>query len=217
MSCNCPDTIVYALRSRVQQELDKVLAIKTSTNFFNNAAKDVVGDAGSDIDSAVSGIPAPPTYDFAEMVKYLTCPLTPLALNLSITDIASLDPTIALNKIKGLNSGQIENARTSYEKTLSIAPTAGLIKVARKYANELLRLQFDAASYTEAVIISATVLAVCGEEEYNAGPYAAFANATTDFSFVAGVPSGLSQNAAAITQKLLAAEAKFKQLRKAIT
>lgn len=215
MTCGCPDPVVYTLRGRVQRELDKVLAIKTATGFFNSATKDVVGGAGPDIDNAVAAIPSAGDLDFTDILEYLTCPLTPLALGLNLTDLSALDPTLLLNKVKGLRSGELENARKSYETSLSSSPSGGLIKIARKYTNELLRLQFDATSFTEAVIISATVLALCGSEEYEAGPYAAFANATSDFSFQNGVPSTLDQNAAAIVQKLLTAEAKFKQLREA--
>lgn len=216
MSCGCPDAVVYALRGRVQRELDKVLAIKNATGLFNRAAKDVVGNAGDDIDAAVGTIPSASPIGYLDLIQYLTCPLTPLALGLSITDITDLDPTIALNKVKALRSGEIEHARKNYEDTLSRSPNSGLIKIARKYVNELLRLQFDASSFTEAVIISATVLSACGTAEYNSGPYASFANAVTDFSFQNGVPTGLDQNAAAIVQKLLNAETKFKQLREAI-
>ena len=208
--------MIYTLRGRVQRELDKVLAITNSTTLFNSASKDVVGNAGADIDAAVGVIPSAAPINYLDLLAYLTCPLTPLALGLSITDITSLDPTIALNKAKGLRLGEIQQARKNYEDSLSRSPNSGLIKVARKYTNELVRLQFDATSFTEAVIISATVLAVCGTDEYNAGPYAAFANATTNFSFANGVPSGLDQNAAAIVQKLLNAEQKFKSLRESL-
>jgi hypothetical protein len=169
-----------------------------------------------DIDSALATIPTASPLNYLDLVQYLTCPLTPLALGLSITDISALDPTIALNKVKGLRSGEIEHARSNYEGVLSSSANSGLIRIARKYVNELLRLQFNSSSFTEAVIISATVLATCGTDEYTAGPYAAFANAVTDFSFQNGVPTGLDQNAAAIVQKLLSAEAKFKALRESV-
>jgi hypothetical protein len=216
MSCGCPDAVVYALRGRVQRELDKVLAIKNATGLFNRASKDVIGNAAGDIDSALATIPTASPLNYLDLVQYLTCPLTPLALGLSITDISALDPTIALNKVKGLRSGEIEHARSNYEGVLSSSANSGLIRIARKYVNELLRLQFNSSSFTEAVIISATVLATCGTDEYTAGPYAAFANAVTDFSFQNGVPTGLDQNAAAIVQKLLSAEAKFKALRESV-
>lgn len=215
--CGCPEAVVYVLRSRVQRELDKVLAIKNATGFFNNASKDVIGGAGAGIDTAVAAIPAPVPLNYLDLIEYLACPLTVLALGLSLVDFTALDPNIALNKVKGLKTGEMENARKNYETALAQDPQAGLIKIARKYVNELTRLAFDSASFTEAVIISASVLSLCGQDEFEAGPYARFAAAATDFSFQNGVPSGLDQNAAAVVQKLMQAETKFKQLREALS
>lgn len=216
MACGCPDAVVYTLRSRVSRELSKVRAIKAATGLFNTATQEVIGNAGADLDAAANLIPTPVPINYLDLLQYLTCPLTPLAIGLELSDIQSLDPNVALAKVKNLKTGEVENSRKNYESYLASSTNSDLVKTARKYALELLRMEFNSASFTEAVIISATVLAVCGQEEYQAGPYASFANEIVDFSFQNGVPSGLSQNAAAIVQKILNAERKFEQLRKAV-
>lgn len=216
-SCGCPDAVIFHLRSRVQRELEKVRAIKRSTGLFDSATSEVIGLAGGDIDTAVGLIPAASPVDFLDLLAYLTCPLTPLAVGLGITDLQDLDPTIALNKVSELRGSEVESARSNYEGSLRRSTNANLIKIARKYVSELLRIRFDANTFAEAVLISATVLAVCGTSEYNSGPYAAFALEIQDFSFQNGVPSTLSQNAAAVVQKLLRAEQKFKELREALS
>jgi len=215
--CGCPDAVIYSLRKIVQVELDKVRAIINATSYFDQAAKDVVGFAGDDIDSAAGAIPSPLSISFTDILEYITCPLLPLALGLTLADIQDLDPTVQLQKVKDLKAGEIQEARETYEAGLSSSDNAKLIGVARKYTKEMERLRFDSVTYANAVLISATVLAVCGTEEYQAGPYEEFATVIQDFDMANGVPSGLSGNSAAIVQKLMNAEAKFKALRASLT
>jgi len=59
-------------------------------------------------------------------------------------------------------------------------------------------------------VISATVLAVCGETEYTEGPYLEFANELTGFSLTGGIPTGIDANVAALLQRLIEAEVRFK-------
>lgn len=211
--CGCPEAVIYSLRSIVQAELDKVRAILRATSFFDRAIREVAGVLGEILDAALAAIPDPVVIDVSSILDYLTCPLLPLALGLDLVDIEDLDPGILLAKLKALKAAEIEDARQAYEAFLRAAEHAQLLFVASTYTRNLSRLRFDAASFAKAVLISATVLAVCGEEEYQAGPYEEFATVIQDFNMDNGVPSSLSDNAAAIVQKLLQIEQKFKALR----
>lgn len=214
MSCGtCPDAVTATLRRKVQVELDKLRSITRLTSFFNDAFGETAGVGVSDVDAAVASIPTPTPLNFLGILQYVTCPLTPLALGLGIGDLAGLDPNTQLQKVKALSTGNIDTARSNYEKSLGNSVNAKLISQARKYEREMRRLQFNPESFAEALVISASVFVVCGQEEFVSGPFQAFATLANDFSFTGGVPSTLDQNLAALIQKLTQAEAKFKALR----
>lgn len=217
MVCGCPDGVIFTLRRTVQTELNKVRALLRLSRFFDSAVSGVIGEVDADVTSAVNAIPDPISIGFLDLVDYLTCPLLPLALGLDLADFEDLDPTDQLNRVRSLKAGELNEARKGYENAIKEAETFRLIKIARNYTGELLRQRLTADSFTNAVIVSATVLAVCGAEEYNAGPYAEFANLTAEFTFENNVPSLLSQNSQAIVQKLLNAETKFEALRGSLT
>lgn len=215
MSCGtCPDAVTATLRRKVQAELDKLTAITRLTSFFNDAFGETAGVGVSDVNAAVNSIPSPSPLNFLDILQYVTCPLTPLALGLDgITDLTTLDPAAQLAKVKDLGTGDIDTARGNYEKALNNSPNAKLISQSRKYEREMRRIQFNSDSFAEALVISATVQVVCGNEEFLAGPYQQFATLASTFSFTGGVPSTLDQNLAALIQKLSQGEAKFKALR----
>lgn len=215
MSCgSCPDAVLSVLRKKVQTELDKLRSITTLTSFFNDAFGETAGVAVDDVDAAVGAIPAPVPLDYLGILPYVTCPLTPLALGIDdITELTDLDPNTQLTAVKALTVGDIDTARADYEQALSGSPNAKLISQARKYEREMRRLQFSADSFAEALVISASVQTVCGNEEFVTGPYQAFATLADGFSFTGGVPASLDQNLAALIQRLSQGEAKFKALR----
>jgi hypothetical protein len=181
---------------------------------FNDSFGSVAGTGFEDVNSAVSAIPSPHNLNLVEILQYVTCPLTPLALALGdLDDLLTLDPSAQAQKIKGLSTGDIDEARKSYEKVLGNSANAKLIKQVRKYEAELRRIQFNAQSFAEALVICATVQVVCGNEEFVTGPFQSFATLANGFSFTGGVPSTLDTNLAAVVQKLKQGEDKFKALR----
>ena len=215
MACGaCPSAVTNVLRRKVQDELGKLLSITQLTSFFNAAFGATAGIAVEDANAAVSAIPSPIPINFIDLLPYALCPLTPLALGIaSIGELTGLDPTAQLQKVKNLANGDIDQARRSYELALDNSPNKKVISQARKYERETRRIAFTPASFAEALVIAATVQAVCGSEEFLAGPYQAFAVAADSFSFVGGVPGVLDANLAALIQKLAIGEAKFKALR----
>lgn len=212
MSCgNCPDAVTFTLRDIVQTELDKVRAIKNLSTVVSRALADVAALAVGVLDAALDLIPTLPGIDFSEILGYLTCPLTPLALAVDFDQFASaLDPTVQLQRIKALGRASLNAARREFEAFLDASDFKQVIGLARRYAGEFTRIKFDPVSFSKAIVISATVLAVCGQEEYEQGPYLEFANELTDFSLNAGIPSGIDGNVAALLQRLIEAESRFK-------
>ena len=186
------------------------------TSFFNDAIGDVAGIGAEDVGNAVSAIPSPVSTNFLEILGYITCPLTPLALGLGgISDLTDGDLNSQLKALQGLQVGTIDKARREYEQTLDNSPNSKLIRQSRKYERSLRQIGFNAQSFAEAVLITATVQSVCDEQEFD-DIFGNFAVLSVDFSFVGGVPGTLDTNLAAMIQRLGAGEAKFGALRESL-
>ena len=216
MACpGCPDAVTQTLRDKVQRELDKLNAILAMSNIFSDSINAAAANAFAAIDDAVAAIPNPVGVgSFLDILGYVTCPLTPLALGLDgLSDLTDTDPNTQLKKLRALGEGEISAARRAYERTLNIDPHAAVVRQIRKYEQQLRNITFDAASFAEATLIAATVFVVCGQEEFNEGPFNAFAIASQGFSFTAGVPSTLDTNIALTVSRLAEGEAKFALLR----
>lgn len=213
MSCGtCPDNVVSVLRTRVRQELDKLTAITRMTSFFNDAIGEVAGIGAEDVGNAVEAIPSPVSTNFLDILGYVTCPLTPLALGLDeVSDLTDGDLNSQLKALQGLQKGTIDKARREYEQTLSNSPNSKLIGQSRKYERQLRQIRFNSASFSEAVLITATVQSVCDQQEFD-DVFVDFAVLSADFNFVGGVPGTLDTNLAAMIQRLGAGEAKFSAL-----
>lgn len=217
MACGtCPDEVVSVLRSRVRRELDKLVAIIRMTSFFNDAIGAIAGVGVSAVNAAVGAIPSPLSLDFLSLLGYLTCPLTPLALGVdAIEDVSSGDRNTQLKAIQSLGTGTIDKSRRAYEDTLNNSPNAKLIRQSRKYERSLRQIGFNAESFAEAVLITATVQSVCDDDEFE-DVFERFAVQSSSFSFVGGVPGTLDTNLAAMVQGLGTGELKFKALRESL-
>lgn len=217
MACqNCPDEVISVLRTRVRQELDKLTAITRMTSFFNDALGDIAGIGVSAVIAAVNAIPSPLSLNFLNILEYVTCPLTPLALGVdAIADVIGGDLNTQLKAVQSLGIGTIDKSRRAYEQTLNDSPSAKLIRQSRKYERSLRQLSFNAASFAEAVLITATVQSVCDDDEFD-DIFGDFAVLSADFNFVGGVPGTLDTNLAAMIQRLGAGEAKFAALRESL-
>lgn len=217
MACGtCPDEVISVLRTRVRRELDKLVAIIRMTAFFNDALGAIAGIGVSAVNAAVNAIPLPVSLDFLSLLGYVTCPLTPLALGLDeISDLTNGDLNTQLKAVQSLGVGTIDKSRRAYEQTLNDSPSAKLIRQSRKYERSLRQISFNAISFAEAVLITATVQSVCDDDEFD-DVFEAFAIASQDFSFVGGVPATLDNNLAAMIQQLGNGELKFAALRESL-
>lgn len=219
MACGtCPDSVTFTLRNKVDLALQQVLAISGLADVFNRALQDVAGLAVSDVGALVDAIPVIGIPDFSEILGFLTCPLTPFALLLGdLTEFTELDPNVQLGRLKSLSKATIDKARLDYEDGIKGSDYRQVINLARSYSNQITRIRFDAVSFAEAVLITAIVLAVCGEDEYTEGPYQDFANAISGFSLTGGVPASLDVNVASLLQSLVLGETKFQLSQLALT
>lgn len=186
------------------------------TSFFNDAIGSVAGIGAEDVGNAVTAIPSPVSTNFLDIIGYVTCPLTPLALGVgALSDLTDGELNTQLKKLQGLQKGTIDKARREYEQTLNNSPNAKLIQQSRKYDRQMRQIGFNDESFAEAVLITATVQSVCDAQEFD-DVFESFARLSVDFSFVGGVPGTLDTNLAAMMQRLGEGETKFAALRKSL-
>jgi len=191
-------------------------AVLRLTNFFNDAVGAIAGAVFDDVCAAVDAIPLPVPTTFIDLLAYLTCPLTPLALiNGDIASLIESDVNSQLKAVQNFNQGIIDRARRSYEDILGSSINAKLIDQIRKYDRQLRQLSFDPVSFAEAVVATAIVQSVCDDDEFD-DVFVDFAKLSDGFAFSGLVPTGLSTDAAAVLAKFSQGELKFKALRAAL-
>lgn len=216
----CEDFIVQAVRRPVQDALNKVLAIKELTNAVNVATDAFVTDVSGAMDAIVSAIPDPPVVDLSFITGIITCPLTPIVVlgQDSVVDLtpaemaavlAGLDPREIWKNVQRQFKAYLLKIRKDYEDALRELTEWGVIKVVKRYYEDIKRIRFPAKELAVATALCAYVTAVGCSDEYENGPYAQFEEEITTFSLSGVLPSGLSGDTLAVAQKLNEAETKF--------
>lgn len=211
----CPDAVLLHLRGVVQRELDKVRALQRRVSEYNRGFPVVSSTAADDLSAAVAGIPSGDSLSVFSLAAYLACPLLPLAFSVELAELTVLDPTVLLDKVKGLSSGELSKHRATFNASLEASGDSGAIKLIRKLEHSLRRIGFDAASFAHAVVITASMNALF-PTEFAAGPYQEFANAADGFAFSGGVPTTLNADLQYMVGKLQEAETRFTSLKEAL-
>lgn len=197
----CPNYITAAVQKPVEEALGQVRSVKRRAQSVNAALKGIVGSAVADIAGVVSLIPIPPILDIPEIISIIACPLTPLALALDATLIANLDP----RELYGLVQKQIvqftKDVIKNYEEGLKLLGSFKVVGIAKRFLEDLLRINLDAVLLAEATAIAVFVQATC-PEEFEDGPYQAFLDEITDFSLDGVVPSTLDSDVSGVLTQL---------------
>lgn len=209
----CPSYITSAVRRKVQRDLDKVNAIKKMTSALNEALSGISTDAQTQAQSAVDAIPDPPGVGILDLVAALACPLTVFVVG-DLTEFSALDPETQVDTLKQAIKAETYEVQDDYENALKAAERAKTISLGQQYLQRLKRIDLTEDSYAESVTITATVKVTC-PEEYEAGPYADFEEATTDFNVSGLVPSGLDSDVDALLTSLMQGEMKLNAWRSA--
>ena len=216
----CPDPVKAVLRRRVAGDLARVRAVKYATTALNRALTELANKISDDLVALIAmvgNIPEP-VIDLSELIAWLTCPLLPIALledpSLKNDLFHVLDPEIQKQKLKSMLKAYVEDLSRIYDEALRRLNSYDLIRLAKKYLDELRRIDLDAESFARSLIITATIAGLgvvdpgCAVE-YNAGPYAAFALETSTFVFTDLYPSGFDPQVAAVMDQLAEAERKL--------
>lgn len=212
MVCNCPDAVIAVLDKAVRVELDKLQGILSLSSAFDRALSGVAGVAIDQVRTAVDLIPTLTGLNFADILQYLTCPLTPLALLIDFDAFKHLDPRIQIANLKAMFEHTIAEARKAYEEALSGSAQREIINIAKRFANEFARVRLDPVGLAKAVAISAAVFTLC-PEVYETRSFKRLADIAENFSLTSGLPTGLDDEVAELIGVLQLGEAKIEALK----
>ena len=203
-----PELHPSAVQQPVEDALGQVRAVKRRAQAVNTALKGIVGSAAADVAGIAALIPLPPILDLAEIVSVLACPLTPLALALDASILASLDP----REVYGLVQKQIvlftRGVIADYEAGLKGLGSFKVVGILKRFIEDLLRINLDAVLLAEATAIATFVQGTC-PEEFAAGPYQEFLDEITGFSLDGVVPSTLDSDVSAVVVQLQVGDGKI--------
>lgn len=190
----CPNYITEATRAPVAAALGQVRSVKKRAASINVALKGLVGTAAADVATIVALIPVPPVLDLTQIVSIIACPLTPLALALDAgITLANLDPKEVYRLVQRTIAKFTAKINADFEAGLESLASAKVVLPAKRFLDDLLRINLSATLLAEAVTIVAFVKTTC-PEEFAAGPYQEFEDEITDFSLDGVVPSGLDSD-----------------------
>lgn len=232
MACNCPLSVETTLAFHVQKSLDQITRIKYLTNVFNDVFKIIVRDVTDDLQAWINTIPDPPIFTLTELAKFITCPLTPMALlastsvlrktdgsgNVQIAlDVSLLqreDPRILYYFFASFIETAVTNVKTQYKVDTDNLRSRLLIRKIQTYLREIRRTLADpfdfAVTYPISLGIVSYIKATCPEVyEDSRWPYKAFVNELADWDFNGLVPANLDSAVSAIVSKVAQAEAKI--------
>lgn len=205
----CPDYITSAVQKPVEEALGQVRSVKRRALSVNASLKGIVGSAAADVAGVSALIPLPPVIDLTEIAAIIACPLTPLALALDAAVIANLDP----KELYGLVQKQIvqftKDVIKNYEAGLKALGTFKVVGIAKRFLEDLLRINLDAVLLAEATAIAVFVQSTC-PEAFAAGPYQEFLDEITDFSLTGVVPSTLDSDVSGVLIQLQIGDAQIK-------
>lgn len=215
MSCDtCPELVVGTIAREVQRTLDKVRRIKALTTAFNRLFSEIADKILDDLDALVDLIPAPPVLDISDIVAYYTCPLTPVALEIDLTILQKMDPREVGVRIRRIMREEGNAVIALYEEAVRRLESYDLVRLVRKYIQEVYRVMEDAAAFVLEFPINAgralLVKVLCPDiYEDSRRPFKALVEELTDWSFDGILPSGIDERGKDAVRILATAESKL--------
>lgn len=211
-----------AVAANVQAVLDKVNAMKYLTTTFDRLFVQVIVNIEDDLDAWIGRIPLPPAFDLSEILDYLVCPLTPIAINIDVSILQNLDPRLTYMKIAKQFEATVRDVIVAYTIDTASLKSAALIQLIQRYVREIQRAVGDqyqfAIDYPLTLGYVTYIQQTCPEIYANpAYPYMRFVAAISDWSFDGVLPSGISVSVKGTVDKVAEAETRIQAWRTLLT
>lgn len=211
----CPQQVVEAVASRVQETLDQVRRVKYLTTAFARFFGELADNIQEDLSFLVDIIPTPPVLNISDITAYYTCPLTPIALLVeNAATMQAMDPRRVVQRAIALYRGQINRILADYEEVIRRLQSYNLIQMARRYLAEIRRVL---KNFDEFVVDLGVRLGYCGYVKATCPalyassyyPFSALVHEVSDWTFDGVLPSGIDKRAEAVMRTLSEAEVKL--------
>ena len=213
---DCPDYIRSAVREPVAVVLGQVRSVKAIANLFNNALAGISDIPLQAVCDIVDAIPVPPVLDLTEILDVLLCPLTPVAVAVDPTLLATLDPTEQFRLIQDTFRRFLIRLVADYENAL-LSLISNTVNIAKRLFEDLKRINLDAILLVKAIAITEFVETTC-PEEFVDGPYDELDEELENFDLTGFVPTtDLDPDVEALVLKLGEGETKLEAWRFAAT
>jgi hypothetical protein len=222
MSCNCPQIVLDTVAANVGVTLARINQMKYLTTMFDRLFVQVLVSITDDLDAWIGRIPIPPTFDLSEIIAFLTCPMTPLAVSIDPSILATQDPRLTYMLITKELKATVRNVIGAYEADTARLQSAVLVQLIQKYVREIQRTLGDpyqfAIDYPLTLGYVTFVEETCPEIYANPlYPYQAFVEAISDWSFDGVLPSGISPSVQGVVDKVAEAETRIQAWRTLLT
>ncbi len=215
MSCDtCPEVVVGTIAAEVQRTLDKVRRIKYLTTVFNRLFSELAGKIEDDLSALIDLIPTPPVLDISDIVAYYTCPLTPIALEIDTTVFQNMDPRLAAVRLRRVMQAETNAVIALYEEAVQSLRSYTVVRLIRKYVQEVYRTMEDAAAFVLEYPInlgrSILVRELCPDiYDSDARPFKALVEELQDWTFDGILPAGVNSEAESVIRILATGEARL--------
>lgn len=214
MTCTCSPLVIQTIADSVSVTLDKVQAVRQLTADHNALLANLASTVVDDLSTLVGLIPDPPTLDLTDLIGFIACPLTPMALGIDFSHLSTWDGRqIALIFRRYLRC-QAVVVQVNYEDALNQLKSAEVVLQIQRYVREVHRAIQDITAFTLELPINIghclAIQQICPEIYSNAiYPFAALISATTDWSFDGVLPSGIDPTAISFVTPVAEAELKL--------
>lgn len=212
---NCPAQVINVIAGQVSDILGRVERMQELTVNFNAAfLRTLTVTIQDDLNAWIAAIPLPPVIDLTSILAYLTCPLTPLALNIDPLLLANMDPRQLYYLLVDEWNQTAIDVNAAYIQSTANLNSARLIQFAQLYMQELYQTMGDPFEFqlnlATATGYTAYISQVCPDLYINPQyPFAAFTAAITDFTFNGLLPNGIDPAVLPVLNMVVEAETRI--------
>ena len=158
----CPEPVLSTLREYISEPYKAFRDVKKLSTILKVAATSLTTEALAALKIIVDAIPFPLVLNPIDILKYLTCPLTPLAITVDPTLINQIDPRTLIAKIRSQLAAYVAEIEDNFEEALRKLEVWTTIKTVRDFIKACMRTILSRPrGLLDAVIVCGLVQATC--------------------------------------------------------
>jgi hypothetical protein len=158
----CPEPVLSTLREYITDTYKALRDVKKLATILKVAATSITAEALAALKIIVDAIPLPLVLNPIDILKYLTCPLTPLAIFIDPTLINQIDPRTLIARIRAQLAAYVAEIEDNFEEALRKLSVWTTIKTIREFVKACFRgVLGSPLKILDALLICGLVQATC--------------------------------------------------------